>query len=416
MADLTIKPQSGSGNKLIIQDQAGGAVITTADSGTTIANATIPTITGNVTASGNLTVSGNTTLTGDLVPSTPLSNRNMIINGAMQVWQRGTASTTVTSPMLLADRMNCRAQEGSTHTVERSTDVPTTGEASFTNSLKFTVGSSAGTISSSTGNNYFDYRIEGYDSARVRMGTAYAKTVTVSFWVKASVTGAYGFTLGQDLATCYATSYTVNVANTWEKKTITVPGTSSGTWNTGNTVGIRLIWNWGAGSNYTASSVGWATADDRGGYDAGSAVQLVANANATWFITGIQLELGSNATPFEHRSYGDELERCQRYYWRWTSASYAYSAFCMGQGYGASEVNGVRDFPTTMRVPPSFAVSSPSNFWWSSGTGNTALSSISQWGASVHTALLIIGVSSGTAGYIRAAATTSAWAEFKAEL
>ena len=181
-------------------------------------------------------------------------------------------------------------------------------------SLKFTVGSSAGTISSSTGNNYFDYRIEGYDSARVRMGTAYAKTVTVSFWVKASVTGAYGFTLGQDLATCYATSYTVNVANTWEKKTITVPGTSSGTWNTGNTVGIRLIWNWGAGSNYTASSVGWATADDRGGYDAGSAVQLVANANATWFITGIQLELGSNATPFEHRSYAEELSRCLRYY------------------------------------------------------------------------------------------------------
>jgi hypothetical protein len=264
---------------------------------------------------GNITITGTTTVSGDIVPSTPLSHRNMIINGAMQVWQRGTGSTTVSStPMLLADRMNCRAGDGSTHAVVKSTDVPTTGEASFTDSLKFTVGSTAGTISSSSGSNYFDYRIEGYDSARVRMGTAYAKTVTVSFWVKASVTGAYGFTLGQDLATCYATSYTVNVANTWEKKTITVPGTSSGTWNTGNTVGIRLIWNWGAGSNYTASSVGWATADDRGGYDAGSAVQLVANANATWFITGIQLELGSTATPFEHRSYGDELARCHRYY------------------------------------------------------------------------------------------------------
>jgi hypothetical protein len=279
-----------------------------------------PTVAGNLTVAGtstltgNATASGNLTVTGDLVPSTPLSHRNMVINGAMQIWQRGTASTTVTSPMLLADRMNCRAQEGSTHTVERSTDVPTTGEASFTNSLKFTVGSTAGTISSSTGNNYFDYRIEGYDSARVRMGTSLAKTVTVSFWVKASVTGAYGFTLAQDTATCYATSYTVNSANTWEKKTITIPGTNSGTWNKTNGSGIRLFWNWGAGSNYTASSVGWATADDRGGYDAGSAVQLVANANATWFITGIQLELGSSATPFEHRSYAEELARCQRYY------------------------------------------------------------------------------------------------------
>jgi hypothetical protein len=287
--------------------------------------------------------------------------KNLIINGGFDVWQRGTSNTTVATPMLLADRMNCRAGTGSTHTVEKSTDVPTTGESSFTNSLKFTVGATAAAIATTTGNNYFDYRIEGYDSAHIRQGTAYAKTVTLSFWVKSSVAGAYGLNLGKDTTYCYATSYTINSANTWEKKTITIPGTSlgGGSWNTSNGTGIRIFWNWGAGSNYTSGSVGWATADDRGGYDDGSAVQLVANANATWYITGIQLELGSVATDFEHRSYGEELALCQRYY---QIGSFGAEAFSIANSLSYRVNNNTHS--VTMRAAPSAVSSQASNSYY----------------------------------------------------
>ena len=248
----------------------------------------------------------------------PLSHRNMIINGGMQVWQRGTSSTALSnSNNYVPDRFNCRAGVGSGHTAIRSTDVPTTGEASFSNSLKFTVGTGA-TLSAGNGNNYFYYAMEGYDSNPTKIGTAYAKIMTISFWVKASVTGVYGFAVSNnDNARTYAGSYTVGSANTWEKHTITIPASGAGgTWDTTNGRAITLLWNWGAGSNFIASSAGWATADDRGGVDAGSSIHLVDGTHngATWYITGVQLELGSVATPFEHKSYGEELARCKRYY------------------------------------------------------------------------------------------------------
>ena len=249
-----------------------------------------------------------------------LSNRNLVINGAMQVWQRGTASTNVTStPMYLADRWECRAGEGSTHTVIQSTDVPTSegdGKSGFAYSLKFTVGSSAGTISAGTGNNYFNYKMEGRDFYHAKWGTAQAKTITLSFWVKSSVIGDYGLMFGKDLSQTYSTKYTISSANTWEKKTITVTGPSSGTWQNDNNISLRILWNWGAGSNYTTSTLEtWGTDDNRGGYNGGSAVQLVTNPNATWYITGVQVEIGDSATSFEHRTAQDELLRCQRYFY-----------------------------------------------------------------------------------------------------
>ena len=304
--------------------------------------------------------------TADFVPATPLSHRNMIINGAMQVWQRGTASTALSnSNTYVADRFLCRAGVGSSHTAIRSTDVPTTGEASFSNSLKFTVGTGS-TLSASDGNNYFYYAMEGYDSNPTKIGTAYAKIMTISFWVKASVTGVYGFAVSNnDNARTYAGSYTVGSANTWEKHTITIPASGAGgTWDTTNGRAITLLWNWGAGSNFIASSAGWATADDRGGVDAGSSIHLVDGTHngATWYITGVQLELGSVATPFEHRSFGEELARCKRYYERFTRyasgealGTFAYS---IGDGiwYQSYQVLGTFDF-AQKRAIPSISVS-----------------------------------------------------------
>jgi hypothetical protein len=305
---------------------------------------------GNVTASKDLTITGKTTLSGDLVPATPLSHRNMIINGAMQVWQRGTSSTTLSNGnTYVPDRFNCRAGVGSGHTAIHSTDVPTTGEASFSNSLKFTVGTGA-SLSAGNGNNYLYYAMEGYDSNPTRIGTAYAKIMTISFWVKASVTGVYGFAVtNDDNAHTYAGSYTVSSTD-WEKHTITIPASGAGgTWYTNNARAITLLWNWGAGSDFIASSAGWATADDRGGVDAGSSIHLVDGTHngATWYITGVQLELGSVATPFEHKSYAEELARCQRYY-------------CQGRGSS----NDIEDassptvnFPVAMRSGPDVSIS-----------------------------------------------------------
>ena len=189
MADLTIKPQSGSGNKLIIQDQAGGAVITTADSGTTIANATIPTITGNVT------------ITGDLVPSTPLSNRNMIINGAMQVSQRGdvTIPHSGTGVYTAKDRFSIYNGSSAAYTTKASEAAyPIEG---FPQCLQLDVTTSDTGLTAGDRSEIV-YKAEGQDLQAWNKGRSTAKPVTLSFWIRTSVTGTY-------ILECYdAVSYT----------------------------------------------------------------------------------------------------------------------------------------------------------------------------------------------------------------
>jgi hypothetical protein len=304
MADLTIKPQSGSGNKLIIQDQAGGAVITTADSGTTIANATIPTITGNVTASGNLTVSG------DFVPSTPLSNRNMIINGACTVSQRTTSETSVNSNRYSAcDRF--KIENNAIHfTVSQAADAP----AGFRKSLKCDVTTHNASMAA-TDYVYIAYKLEGQDVQHLAKGTSGAKAVTLSFWAKTHQAGTYQVNLVDSTNNrMLSATYTCTSA-TWEKHTVTFAGDTTGVIGDVNTEGMKLEWWLGGGTNYTSGTApsAWETqaTTDKGG----SATVNVGNSTNNYFqITGVQLELGSNATPFEHRSFGDELARCQRYY------------------------------------------------------------------------------------------------------
>ena len=283
----------------------------------------------------------------------PLSHRNMIINGAMQVWQRGTSQVSVgNTPIFRADRWEARA--GVTGgTIDTVSDTPTTSDTKFPYALKFTVGGSAGSISASTGTNYFNYKMEGQDFYHANWGTAQAKPITLSFWVKSSVTGDYGLMFGKDLSQTYSTKYTISSANTWEKKTITVTGPSSGTWQNDNATSLRIMWNWGAGSNYTTSTLEtWGTDDNRGGYDGGSAVQLVANANATWYITGVQLELGSVATPFEMRSYGEELTRCLRYFQSFGDGHESDQMGWMGISYGANSCYMPVTFYQPMRAQP----------------------------------------------------------------
>ena len=236
--------------------------------------------------------------------------KNLIINGAMQVAQRGASSVSLSgSSAFSADRFACYGpSSGSTSTVEQSSDAPT----GFSKSIKYT----CGTGQSVTGGDYaqITQQVEGYNTAYLNWGTSNAQYVTVSFWVKSSLTGTFAFNVQNATPNrTYVAQYTINSANTWEYKTINIAGDTSGTWETTNLQGIRVIWDMGFGYGTTSTVNAWQSGDVH--YVSGN-VKVNETSGATFYLTGVQLEVGNVATPFEHRSYGEELALCQRYYER----------------------------------------------------------------------------------------------------
>jgi hypothetical protein len=252
------------------------------------------------------------TVNGNAYPSAgALSNRNLIINGGMAVGQRnGGASANYTSSQTFClDRFSAEAQSltGLVATVQQVSDAP----SGFNHSMKTTVTTAASSAAASSMVGA-DQRIEGYNISALGFGGSSAESFTLSFWVKSSVTGTYCVSFfNGSVDRAYLTTYTVNSANTWEYKTITVAGDTSGTWTTTNGIGLGMQFSIGGGSNTEGTAGAWgSTYKSR----VSGAVSLNETLNATWQITGVQLEVGDTATPFEHRSYGDELARCQRYY------------------------------------------------------------------------------------------------------
>jgi len=245
---------------------------------------------------------------------TALSNRNLVINGAMQVAQRGTSSTGIANNSFLVDRFKIDlgdAEDQLSLNCEQSTDAP----AGFTTSLKYTVGTAETTLDSDEFARVMTL-LEAQNFQHLEFGTSGAKSLTLTFYVKSSVTGDYNMTFYQDDATgqIYSQSYTINAANTWEKKTITISGNTVSAIANDNGIGFYLWWGLSAGSNFKGGGFqqwgSWAANRILHGQTA----DVITTANATWQLTGVQLEVGEQATPFEHRSYGDELARCQRYY------------------------------------------------------------------------------------------------------
>ena len=261
--------------------------------------------------------SGNVTASQGFVPSTQLSHRNLIINGAMQVAQRGTSTTSANTAGYHEgpDRMRrSESQLGSaTFTREQSTDAP----EGFSYSLKETTTTvSAGYASEAY--RPLNIRIEGQNLQHLAWGTSAAKSITFSFWVKSSVTGTYSMTFlsydSSDNTDIITNTYTISSANTWEYKTVTISGNTNANIRNTNESGLDIQWCAGSGSDYTSTdSTSWGDLATEG-YHYGQTANVCGTLNATWQITGVQLEVGSVATPFEHRSYGEELARCKRYY------------------------------------------------------------------------------------------------------
>ena len=255
---------------------------------------------------------GNTASINGATPTTDNTmGRNRIINGDMRIDQRNAgASTSVSAGTTFygTDRFAGFFGASATGcTTQQSTTAPT----GFINSLKFAVGTGA---SSSSGQSaWLGQRIEGLNVTDLGWGTANAETVTLSFYVYASATGTYSVVLQNSAGDrSYVATYTVSSANTWEQKTITVTGDTSGTWLTTNGTGIIIRWDLGSGSSYnTATTSAWQSGDYR---NVSSQVNVIGTSSATFYITGVQLEAGSVATSFERRHYGTELQLCQRYY------------------------------------------------------------------------------------------------------
>ena len=241
---------------------------------------------------------------------TALSNRNLIINGAMTIDQRnsGSSVTPTADQTYVLDRFGAGLSVASKFSLEQTTTVP----AGFENSMKATV-VSAYTPGSAEWFGFF-HKVEGLNASHLDFGTSDAKTLTLSFWVRSSVTGDYGFSLANSAQNrAYPVLYNISAADTWEHKTITIAGDTSGTWLTTDGIGLNLLWSLGAGSSYLQTANAWGT-----GLGLGTTGQTnwITNASATFYITGVQLEVGETATPFEHEDFGTTLAKCQRYYER----------------------------------------------------------------------------------------------------
>ena len=262
--------------------------------------------------------SGATFPSGKVQPdaSSPYVMKNRIINGAMVIDQRNAGASVSASGAFPVDRWTCYFSQASKLTMQQNAGgvTPPTG---FTNYLGIT---SSSAYSVGSGETFIVYqKVEGYNVADLGWGASGASTITVSFWVRSSLTGTFGGSILNSAENrSYPFSYTISAANTWEQKTITIVGDTSGTWLKTNGNGLGLFFSMGTGSTLSGTAGSWAGTNY---FSTTGATSVVGTNGATFYITGVQLEVGSTATAFEWRPFGMELGLCKRYY----EKSYDYS-------------------------------------------------------------------------------------------
>jgi hypothetical protein len=362
---------------------------------------------------------GNTATVNGVTPNThSVRGRNLIINGAMNVAQRG-ASVTIanTGAFSSPDHFRIQHNANTTSTVEQVSDVP--ASSNFKYSLKFTNGAGE----TRDGGDYARLytRLEGYDTDHLKLGTSAAKGFTLQFWVKSSLTGTFGVGFaGHDNGSngVYSASYTISAANTWEYKTITVPAATitAGIWTHTNGTAMSIHWDLGEGPT-RSTSVGWNAGGNGGQMGLTNGVKLVETTGAILNLTGVKLEEGAIATEFDHRSYAEELALCQRYYHR-SPTGVSYSYLGSGSAISSNSANVIYTLPVEMRSAPTFSASG--NFQLNSNATN-AVTTFTAGNITPYLVRMMPQGSSGnmTVGYsydLRNVGDTSAYVQFDAEL
>jgi hypothetical protein len=349
----------------------------------------------------------------------PISSvfRNRIINGSMVIDQRNAgASVTITNTGAITytlDRWAAYGNIASKFSVQQNAG-SVTAPVGFTNYLGVTSLSAYSVSSADT----FTLRqnIEGFNTADLNWGTANAKTVTLSFWVRSSLTGTFGGALrNYDANRAYPFSYTISSANTWEQKSVTIAGDTSGTWvGATNSVGITILFGLGVGSSSSGTAGAWAA----GAFESSTGATSVVGTNgATFYITGVQLEVGSSATGFEYRQYGTELALCQRYYQKISASNAPYQQYATGTWETSAVLWVGVPLKVTMRSQPTFA-SSGTSIGTSYGSAGTLTTDVNQTGVDVG----VFGWSNGSGGaagaatFIRSNGNTAGFISFIAEL
>ena len=375
----------------------------------------LTTVTGSM-ITPSTTLSGDVTVTGTMVMGSSFM-RNRIINGAMVIDQRNAGASFAGGGYSL-DRWYSGLTTNA-WTSQRSTVAPT----GFTNSLLVTVTTPQAPSTANLA--YYLQKIEGFNTADFGWGTANAVTVTLSFWVRSSVTGTFAVAILNGAQNrSYVTTYTINSANTWEKETITIPGDTTGTWATDNSSGPNIFFDLGSGSNFQTTANSW----QAGTFLRTSGSSNFANtSSATFYFTGVQLEIGTSATPFERRLYGQELANCQRYYYRIYPNENARPLSTSGQAYSTTGFIVTCQFPVPMRTRPTALEQSGTATHYAvfgAGTNAIACNSLIVYNAFTSNILSILegtvasGLVSGNATSLNTSASTgsNAYLGWSAEL
>ena len=340
-----------------------------------------------------LDASGGTTtsINGYTPTASNMAGRNRIINGDMRIDQRNAgASVTPAQDNFIAARFNVQQNAGAV--------APPAG---FANYLGVT---STGAYSVAAGDVISMVQvIEGYNSSDLSWGTASASTITMSFWVRSSLTGTFGGALKNASASySYPFTYTISAANTWEQKSITITGATASTWASNNAASIEVYFSMGTGSTFNGTAGAWAGSDFR---SATGATSVVGTSGATFYITGVQLEAGSVATPFEHRQYGQELALCQRYYQKWQNSETGTSdSVGTGTIWTAANFFCVLQYFVPMRALPDGEKSSTTAltlFYNSASKQTTNIVFASYSRNSVEVVGTSTGMGAGQAGFVR---------------
>jgi hypothetical protein len=321
--------------------------------------------------------------------------RNRILNGGMVIDQRNAgASITPTNGQYLVDRFFAIQSVASKYSAQQNAGA-VTPPVGFSNYQGIT---SLSAYSAASGEQfYIAQRIEASNIGDLAWGTANAQDVTLSFKVRSSLTGMHSGSIinAPTFNRSYPFTFTVNAANTWEEKTVVIPGDTSGTWATSGTgAGLQVAFNLGTGSDFVGTAGAW---NGNTNYGATGAVSVVATSGATFYITGVQLEAGSVATPFERRPYGTELQLCQRYYYK-TVADAIGAPFANGYSFSTTQAAGVVQFAAPMRVRPTALEQSGTagDYYIAYGATSAACSSVPTYSnASKECSTLVFVVSSG---------------------